>query len=310
MALTDQPYLPLYVNDWMNNNKLKLCSPAAHGVMIQIMCLMHKEVQYGIILLKQKYKQTDNQIHNFALQIARLTPFDLVDVEPALSELVDEDVLVLAGDRLICNRMVSDAEISAKRALAGKNGGKKTQNIARTFAKAKNEANTENENEIKDSDSLEYLIGKIREIEGVEIGEGEENLYAMIVLKMVEVFRNHNPDYFFHKETDYHAALKIAYHIAEMKHWKRDSVLNGNMDACVKSWEKIVQFVKADRWFATRSMTDLSTIKEWQRLVQSMKNVKHESSKPSPANTGTPAKSAGAVKLAGILRDELSTNAD
>jgi hypothetical protein len=166
-----------------------------------------------------------------------------------------------------------------------------------------------NGNGIINTDSdLKYLLEKIREYESV--GKDQENLYAMIVLKMVEAFRKENPDYFFHKETDYHAALQIAYHIAEMKHWKRDSVLNGNMDACVKSWEKIVQFVKADRWFATRSLTDLSTIKEWQRLVQSMKNVKHESSKPTPTNTGTPAKSAGAVKLAGILRDEIATHTD
>ena len=40
MALTDQPYLPLYVDDWMNNNKLKQCSPGAHGVMVTIMCIM------------------------------------------------------------------------------------------------------------------------------------------------------------------------------------------------------------------------------------------------------------------------------
>lgn len=300
MALTDQPYLPLYVNDWMNNNKLKMCSPAAHGVMIQIMCLMHKEAAYGTILLKQKYKQTDNQIHNFALQVARLTPFDLVDVEPALTELIEEKVLQMIDDAIVCPRMVSDAEISAKRALAGKNGGKKTQNIARTFAKANKEANTEYENENKESESLEYLISRIRELESVEISDDQKNLYAMIVLKMVDVFMRHNPDYFFHKETDYHAALQIAYHIAEMKKWKRDSVLNGNMDECVKSWETIVLFIKADGWFASRSLADLSTIKEWQRLVQSMK-IQKNASKPNTTSKSTPSKSEGAAKLASTI---------
>lgn len=133
-----------------------------------------------------------------------------------------------------------------------------------------------------DNREIEYLLSKLREVDSVEIGEGQENLYTMIVLKMVEVFRKHNPDYFFDKETDYKAALQIAYKIAQMKKWQRDSVLNGHMDECVESWEKIAEFVKSDKWFSTRSLSDLSSVKEWQRLVQSMKNA-------TPAQT-TPTK--------------------
>ena len=58
MALTDQPYLPLYVDDWMNNNNLKLSTAGAHGLMVSIMCIMHKENQYGTINLKAKFKHT------------------------------------------------------------------------------------------------------------------------------------------------------------------------------------------------------------------------------------------------------------
>lgn len=152
MALTNQPYLPLYVDDWMNNNKLKVCSPASHGIMIAVMCIMHKEPTYGKILLKQKFKQTAEQIHNFALQVARQTAFDLLDVEPAIRELVDEQVLVIEDDFLICQRMVRDAEISAKRASSGGRGGKKTQEknkeFASNFAQANIGANTVNENGI------------------------------------------------------------------------------------------------------------------------------------------------------------------
>lgn len=146
MPLTNQPYLPLYVDDWMNNNKLKLCSPGAHGLMISIMCLMHKEEEYGKILLKQKFKQTDKQILNFASQIAKQTCFDLLDVEMYLTELITEKVLFFEEDYLICNRMVNDAEISEKRSNAGKQGGKQTQlktkNLNKNFAKAKHKANT------------------------------------------------------------------------------------------------------------------------------------------------------------------------
>lgn len=149
MPLNNQPYLPLYVDDWMNNNKLKLCSPGSHGLMISIMCLMHKEEEYGKILLKQKFKQTDKQILNFASQIAKQTSFDLLDVELYLTELITEKVLFFEDDYLICNRMVKMANISNIRAGVGKQGGKQTQLKAKkikenkqNFAKAKVQANT------------------------------------------------------------------------------------------------------------------------------------------------------------------------
>jgi hypothetical protein len=164
MALTDQPYLPLYVDDWMNNTKLKLCSPGAHGLMISIMCLMHKSESYGIILLKQKFKQSDKQELNFASQIARLSSFDLFEIEKYFYELIDEKVLEIDGDNLICSRMVKDAEISKKRASSGKSGGKKTQISIKNFAKANIEANTvignENESEYEDEKEVKNEIEK------------------------------------------------------------------------------------------------------------------------------------------------------
>jgi hypothetical protein len=142
MALTNQPYLPLYVDDWMNNTKLKMCSPAAHGVMISIMSIMHKESTYGKILLKQKFKQTDKQIQNFALQVAKVSAFDFAEIENPLTELISEGVLLIDGDYLICKRMVRDAEISEKRSNAGFKGGasNKNKNFAYTKGEAKQEA--------------------------------------------------------------------------------------------------------------------------------------------------------------------------
>ena len=149
MALTDQPYLPLYVDDWMNNSKLKVCSSAAHGVMISIMCLMHKEIKYGKILLKQKFKQKDNQNENFALQISKQSSFELIEVLPAFVELVEEGVLKIEGDYLICERMIRDAEISAKRSLSGKIGGENTQKFAKANIESNSKANAVNEIENK-----------------------------------------------------------------------------------------------------------------------------------------------------------------
>lgn len=139
MALTDQPYLPLYVDDWMNNNKLKMCSPSAHGLMIVILCIMHKEAEYGTILLKQKFRQTSKQIKNFALQIAKLSPFDVAAIEEPLTELLSEGALKIVDDYLICPRMVKDCQLSVIRSNAGKTGGNITKN-KKAFGKAKLQA--------------------------------------------------------------------------------------------------------------------------------------------------------------------------
>jgi hypothetical protein len=148
MALRDQPYLPLYVQDFLTDEKLAECSAAANGVYIRLMCLMHKSDQYGSILLKQKYKQTSEPIKNFATQIAKQMPFDFHTVARSLEELVNEKVLLMEGDILTQKRMVKDNKISESRAKTGAKGGAKTANkFASKFAKAKSQANTEYENE-------------------------------------------------------------------------------------------------------------------------------------------------------------------
>lgn len=126
MALRDQPYLPLYVQDFLTDEKLNECSAESTGVYIKILCVMHKSNPYGTILLKQKDKQSENICLNFANKLARHLPYPLLIIEKALKELIEEDVLQLNGNSLSQKRMIRDYNISTKRAEAGKKGGKKT----------------------------------------------------------------------------------------------------------------------------------------------------------------------------------------
>ncbi len=169
MALKDQPYLPLYVNDFLTNDKLVECSAEAHGVYIRLMCLMHKSSNYGMILLKQKDKQSESNILNFACKLDRQMPFTVDVIERSLTELLEEGVLTMEGDVLFQKRMVRDEKLSNTRALAGSKGGKnstaksKTENFAQDFAQAKSQANTENEIEneneyVNDTDNREVGI--------------------------------------------------------------------------------------------------------------------------------------------------------
>lgn len=146
MARKDKPYLPLYIQDFMTDEKLMECSASATGVYIRIMCVMHKSIKYGTILLKQKDKQKLKQIENFALKLDKHLPYDLSVIISGIEELVDEGCLTIDGDYLIQKRMLEDGELSEVRSKSGSNGGKKTQNKNnknKKFAQAKTKANSD-----------------------------------------------------------------------------------------------------------------------------------------------------------------------
>ncbi len=163
MALRDQPYLPLYIQDFLTDEKLLECSAAATGVYIRILCFMHKSESYGKILLKQKDEQNPQQILNFANKLVKHLPWEQVVIHSSLIELVNEGVLTIEGNALIQKRMVRDNELSVIRSQSGKKGGEKTSSKdfaqgfaapkvranSKEFAPPKSTPNTENENEIE-----------------------------------------------------------------------------------------------------------------------------------------------------------------
>ncbi|MDR0979476.1 MAG: hypothetical protein LBL91_06155 [Lachnospiraceae bacterium] len=165
MSLREQPYLPLYVQDFLTDEKLNECSAYATGIYIRLMCIMHKSDEYGTILLKQKDKQTDKQTFNFANKIAKQMPYKVEEIESALTELLEEKVLHIDGDKLYQKRMLKDGKLSEIRAIAGKKGYK-TKNEKNDFAIAKQTANSSEfaianlpaNSEIEYENEIEYEI--------------------------------------------------------------------------------------------------------------------------------------------------------
>jgi uncharacterized protein YdaU (DUF1376 family) len=158
MPLRNQPYLPLYVQDFLTDEKLIECSAQATGVYIRLMCIMHKSEPYGTILLKQKDKQNSKQTKNFALKLAKHLPYDLNVIENSLDELISEGVLILDGDQIIQKRMVKDNYISDERAKAGSKGGKIAQAKPKAKVKPKHKAKPESEIDIEDDIDNENKI--------------------------------------------------------------------------------------------------------------------------------------------------------
>lgn len=156
MSLRNQPYLPLYVQDFLSDEKLAECSAQSTGVYIRLLCIMHKSDEYGKILLKQKDKQTDKQIKNFALKLAKQMPYSENIITDSLEELIDEKVLTLEDDYLFQKRMVKDNNISEQRAISGKKGG----DFAQAKLKAKVQANYENEIEYEDVNKKRTILNE------------------------------------------------------------------------------------------------------------------------------------------------------
>ena len=158
MALRNSPYLPLYVQDFLTDEKLVDCSASANGVYIRLMCILHKSEPYGKILLKQKYKQNESMCLNFASMLLRQMPYSMSEIHDGLEELLDNKIIEIEGDYLLQKRMVKDGELSEKRAVAGQKGGKKSQSKTQSKSTSKSAANSDNEKNIKKFSFLKELL--------------------------------------------------------------------------------------------------------------------------------------------------------
>jgi len=131
-ALRKLPYIPLYVNDFSCDEKLRMCSASAVGVYIFLMCVLHKSTTYGALTLQRfrKNNKTSNKtittqeslLYEFAELLRRQTPFLVEEIKDALEELVFYKVVVIEGKTLYQPRMKKDGEKSEKRGRAGKAG--------------------------------------------------------------------------------------------------------------------------------------------------------------------------------------------
>lgn len=165
MALRDQPYLPLYIKDFLTDEKLIRCSAAATGVYIRIMCYMHKSAIYGTIILELEEQQqlqqcsqvTDYPTGKFVEELDLLLPYKTDEIEACLRELLKRQVLRIEGNKLIQNRMLSDGQLSLKRSKTAL----ENDNAFGKGAAAKESANCVIESEVESAiESIIELLNK------------------------------------------------------------------------------------------------------------------------------------------------------
>jgi hypothetical protein len=215
MSLRDRPYFPLYVHDFMVDERLAECSAAATGVYIRLMCLMHKSEHYGKILLQQNGEICYNKVATseicynkivtkFAQKLSRLMPYDVSEIENSLLELLGKNVVKIEKKKgkseeffLLQKRMVRDGELSDKRSKAGKSGmliryksGAKGGEICYNKSDNKFITNglTNQQQNAEDEDEDEYYIKdhEKREKEKEGVGEKEKGKKVLFDLSFLE----------------------------------------------------------------------------------------------------------------------------
>lgn len=197
MALKDQPYLPLFVDDFLADEKLSLCSAESTGVYIRLMCLMHKSDEYGVISLSKLDKKGSSQIENFSALLSKQMPYENDVIFRSISELFERKVVQIKGDKLFQKRMVNDSDLSKKRAIAGSKGGK--QNSSK--ATSKTEANTGigivivNEYENKENTCSEVETISAREALSRVITMYRDKITASPSMTVVELLKAYTEDF-------------------------------------------------------------------------------------------------------------------
>ncbi len=112
----NNPWLKFYVSDWRADPRLKMCSAAARGTWIEMICLMHEASPYGHLLVH-------GQIPNEA-QLASLTGIPAAELSENIAELERMGVCGLTREGVIYSRKLVRMEAKgAKARKSGKKGG-------------------------------------------------------------------------------------------------------------------------------------------------------------------------------------------
>lgn len=127
--MAKQPAFQFYPGDWRKDTALRMCSPAARGAWMDMLCLMFESAECGVLITNGR-TWTEQQI-------ARECGCDLEHVH----ELLDNGVARRRDDGAIYSpRMVRDAELREERARAGKAGGKQKPKQTASKTPSKTEA--------------------------------------------------------------------------------------------------------------------------------------------------------------------------
>jgi hypothetical protein len=107
--MSAHPWIKFYPRDWRGDQALRVCSLAARGLWMEMLCIMHEATPYGHLFIGAQPVADD--------ALARLAGSSISEVQALLVELQNAQVLRLTRTGVIFSkRMVADE----KRAINGR----------------------------------------------------------------------------------------------------------------------------------------------------------------------------------------------
>ncbi len=117
--MTKNPFMKFYTSDWRSDPRLRMCSAAARGLWMEMLCLMHEATPYGHLLIEGKAPNDT--------QLAMLAGIPLDQITPLSGELETAGVFSRSSKGVIYSRrMVRDEKRSRNSQKNGQRGGNPT----------------------------------------------------------------------------------------------------------------------------------------------------------------------------------------
>lgn len=113
--MTAAPWLKFYPADWRADPALRVCSLAARGLWMEMLCVMHEAEPRGHLLVNGQ-PVTERQL-------AALVGVTQRELASLLSELESSGVFSRDGETIFSRRMLRDTEKAARDKANGKTGG-------------------------------------------------------------------------------------------------------------------------------------------------------------------------------------------
>lgn len=111
----DRPWMKFNPKRWRTDEALRMCGPAARGLWMELICIMHEAEPYGHLLVRGKAP------HDRMLSVMVGVPAN--DLPDLLSELEENEVFSRTDDGIIYSRgMVRDEETHQQSSTFGKKG--------------------------------------------------------------------------------------------------------------------------------------------------------------------------------------------
>lgn len=112
-----RPAFQFYPSDWRNDPGLRLCSAAARGLWVDMLCLMHEGEPYGHLTILGRQMTAES--------LGKLVGESTASVKKWLAELEANDVFSRDDQGVIFSRrMIRDEAVREARATGGEAGGR------------------------------------------------------------------------------------------------------------------------------------------------------------------------------------------